>query len=741
MRRPRNLTSAEYFGASHRPAAAPQRGGLRTRLAAWWTPRTRYVTAFGSLAVAGLGSGVVWGSWTRACAGGACPSIAVLEAYRPTQALKVYAADGRLIREVGAEHRTVLGVGEIAPAVRAAFVAVEDKRFYAHGGIDYRRILGALKADILAMRFVEGFSTITMQLARNVWSDKLPSTKSVRRKVREMRVALELERTYTKDRILELYLNQIYLGGSAYGVEAGARRYFSKSAKSLNPAEAALLAAIANVPGHYDPRRYPARALQRRNLVVNLMRDQGYLTADEAESWKAYPLGVSSREDFGDVAPYFVEWVRQQLYARFGNDIYQKGFRVYTTLDLDMQLAAERALEEQLERIENEEYGPYRHPTYQQYLDRDDAEPKHVQTAYLQGALVTLDADSGYVRAMVGGRDFNHSEFNRATQAERQAGSTFKPFVYAAAIRAGRSAAYLVDDAPISHMVPGDTMPWEPQNYEGDFRGPMTLRDGLRLSRNLMAARLGLELGVPAVVGEAVRYGLSTRLPNYPSLSIGAASVIPLEMVSAYTAFATEGVQSAPVGILRVEDAQGNIVWQPQVRRVPVMDEPHMWIVTSMLQDVVDRGTAQGAVRIRGKFAHPAGGKTGTTNDGSDVWFIGFTSELVTGIWIGLDTPQKIKANAAGGVLAAPAWVQLMNEVYERRPAPAGWQRPDDLITREIDNATGYRATNFCPRSVRYFEWFIPGTEPREFCPVHNPLNRIISGVTTTERPRPGDPH
>ncbi|HEX9693180.1 MAG TPA: PBP1A family penicillin-binding protein [Gemmatimonadales bacterium] len=683
----------------------------------------------------GLAAGGAIGSWTRACAGAACPSIGVLESYRPTQALKVYAADGRLIREVGVEHRTVLRFDEIDPTVRAAFVAVEDKRFYQHSGIDFVRALGAAKAVLLALDYVEGFSTITMQLARNVFPDKLPTTKTPRRKLREIQVALEIERTYGKDKILELYLNQIYLGGSAYGVDAGAQRYFGKSARALNVAEAALLAAIANVPGTYDPRRYPDNALRRRNLVLNLMRNQGYLTPDEAEIWKAYPVELSTRESFSDVAPYFVEWVRQQLYARFGNALYERGYRVYTTLDIDMQLAAERALAEQLERIENGEFGRYRHRSYDEYLKSAGSEgAKLTQTPYLQGAVITLDADSGYVRAMVGGRDFRHSEFNRATQAERQSGSTFKPFVFTAAIRAGRTPGYMIDDAPISIMQ-NDTMPWEPQNFDDRFYGPMTMRRGLALSRNLVAIRLGLEIGVQAVVGEAARFGFSTPLPRFPSLFIGAASVIPMEMASAYTAFATVGWQAAPIGILRVEDARGNIVWEPQVRRTQIMDPEHMWFVTSMLQNVIDGGTATAAVRVRGGFRPPAGGKTGTTNDGTDVWFLGFTPEMVTAVWIGLDQPRKIKANAQGGLLAAPAWSAYMREVYEHRASPAPWPRPDRLIAREIDNTTGYLAHPLCPRDVRYWEWFLPGSEPTEVCPIHDRFGRGVSDASGTPAP------
>jgi penicillin-binding protein 1A len=698
----------------------------------WWawfrrSPTAQQRTLLAALGACGLAAGVAWGSWTRACAGGNCPSIGALDAYRPTEALKIYAADGRLITSLGVERRTVVRLDELPPVVPAAFIAIEDKRFFEHHGIDYRRFFGALLTNIVQRRYAQGFSTLTMQLARNVFSEKLPSAKSLARKVREARVALELERTYPKQKILELYLNQIFLGGSAYGVEAAAQAYFGKSAGQLNVAEAALLAAIANQPNYYEPRRHPDRALRRRNLVLNLLRDEGYLSPADAERWKAYPIALSSRQDFGEVAPYFVEWVRQQVYARFGNATFERGYRVYTTLDLDMQVAAERALEDQLRAIEGGSYGVYKHPSYQDYLDQGQPTGDHVVTPYLQGALVTLEANTGYVRAMVGGRDFDDSKFNRATQARRQAGSTFKPFVYSAAIRARIPLSHIIDDAPISRMEPGDSMPWEPQNYEGDFRGPMTLRRGLMLSRNLVAIRLGLELGVPAVRGEAQRYGISTPIPTYPSMFIGSADVIPLEMVSAYTAFATLGMRAAPLGILRVEDGSGEIVWEPQVRRDRVLDSAPAWLLTSVLKDVVDHGTAFNAVRANGKFRLPAGGKTGTTNDGTDVWFIGFTPELVTGVWIGLDQPQKIKARAAGGVLAAPAWVNYMTDVYERRPAPADWQRPDGLINEAIDNTTGYRFTDFCPPQTRVFEWFLPGTEPTEFCPVHSPFRAGIS--------------
>jgi penicillin-binding protein 1A len=361
---------------------------------------------------------------------------------------------------------------------------------------------------------------------------------------------------------------------------------------------------------------------------------------------------------------------------------------------------------------------------------------------YLQGALITMEAENGYVRAMVGGRNYEESKFNRATQALRQPGSTFKPFVYSAAIRANRPASHIIVDSPISIFQPTTGQPWEPRNFEGDYRGPMTLRQGLRTSRNLIAIQLGREIGVNTFVGEALRYKLSTRIPPVPSTAIGGGEVYPIEMVSAYTAFATLGVHAAPLGILRVEDAEGNIVWQPQVRTERIMDREHAWIMNSMLQEVVNvgTGTAYGAIRSRGRFPRSilAGGKTGTTNDGTDVWFMGFTPELVTGIWMGFDRPQRIMDAATGGGLAAPAWVEYMNEVYARRAAPdsALWRRPESLITRQVDKFTGFLATRFCPIHERYQEWYIPGTEPTEYCPYHPDPFRF--GISSSAGGPPG---
>ncbi len=701
------------------------------------SPRARRNLLVGLLAGAAFGLAVLVAAWSRACAGNTCPSIEELGGYDPDQASKVYAADGRLITDLGLERRTVIPLGEMSPYVKTAFLATEDKRFYSHHGIDWYRVFGAIRTNVFALRFAEGFSTITMQLARNIWDEDISGTdKSLRRKLREAHVALDIERKYPKDKILEIYLNQIPLGNGAYGVEAASQRYFGKSVRDLNVAEAATLAAIPKAPTRYNPRRNPNLNIQRRNTVLNLLRDNGLLNAEDTERWKAYPLLLSSHSDFSGVAEYFVEYVRQQLEARFGRELYTSGYRIYTTLDLDIQQAAERALEARLEAIESGADGKFTHETYRQYMESrtDNADNSgRTTTPYLQGLAVTLEAKTGYIRAMVGGRDFDDSKFNRATQALRQPGSTFKPIVYAAALEAGYPLSHVMVDDPLTVELDPTEPPWAPQNYDLEFDGPMTLRRALYLSRNIIAIKLGMELGEQAVISEASKFGITTRVPAFPSIHIGSADVIPLEMIAAYTTFANLGSRTVPNAVLRVEDRSGKIVWQPPVRTVEVMDTLHAWLMTDVLRDVVRHGTAVGSVGARINF--PAGGKTGTTNDGYDVWFIGFTPDMVTGLWIGFDQPKKIKANAQGGVLVGPAWSAMMREVYERRSLPSAWSRPAGLSALDVDKTTGYKATPFCPKDVHYIESFIPGTEPKEFCPVHSPFGSI--GVMGGESPEP----
>src|SRR3990170_2585827 len=715
--------------------------GARVRL----SPRARRSIVVSLLAAVAFGLAVSMAAWNRACAGNSCPSIAELDQYDPNQASKVYAADGRLITDLGQERRTVVPLGEMSPVVKAAFIATEDKRFYEHDGIDWYRVLGAIKNNLFEMRVAEGFSTITMQLARNVWTEDISGRdKSLRRKLREAKVAREIEDKYPKDKILELYLNQIDLGNRAFGVEAASQRYFGKSVRALNVAEAATLAAIPKAPSRYNPRKNPNLSIQRRNTVLNLLRDNELLDPAETERWKAYPLLLSSSSDYSGTAEYFVEFVRQQLDARFGSDLYRSGYRIYTTLDLDTQQAAERALEARLEAIESGADGRFEHPTYQEYqnakADESDERDRRT-TPYLQGLVVTIEAKTGQIRAMIGGRDFDDSKFNRATQALRQPGSTFKPITFSAALEAGYPLSHVMIDDSLSLLIKPDEPPWTPQNYDLEFDGPMTLRRALYLSRNIIAIKLGMEMGEQAVISEATKFGLTTRVPAFPSIHIGSADVIPLEMIAAYTTFANLGSRTVPNAVLRVEDRSGKIVWQPPVRTVEVMDTLHAWLMTDVLRDVVRHGTAIGSVGARINF--PAGGKTGTTNDGFDVWFIGFTPDMVTGLWIGFDQPKKIKANAQGGVLVGPAWSAMMREVYERRSLPAAWSRPAGLSALDVDKTTGYKATPFCPKDVHYIESFLPGTEPVAFCPVHSPFGSIgVMGGEPPEQPQnsPGPP-
>ncbi|HZS61049.1 MAG TPA: PBP1A family penicillin-binding protein [Gemmatimonadaceae bacterium] len=670
------------------------------------------------------------------CRDDRCPSVDVLKGFQPRQTSKLYAADGSFLAELGLERRTLLRLNEIPKPVRDAFVITEDKRFYEHKGIDWNRVFGAMAHDIMRGGFAQGFSTITMQLARNIFPETLTREKTLVRKLKEAKVARAIEARYPKDTILELYLNQIYLGNGAYGVEAAAQRYFGKSARELNLAEAATLAALPKGPERYNPKRFPDRAVTRRNTVIELMRRTGAITDAAASEARAYPLQLARRRESGDVAPYFVEWVRQQLDAQFGRSLYEQGLKVYTTLDPDMQSAADRALEQQLRAIEGGRYGKFPHTTYEQYIARNaSGEQQDVANSpYLQGCFVALEPRTGAVRAMVGGRDFDDSKFNRCTQALRQPGSSFKPIVYADAIQNGRPPSYMVDDSPLS-IPQYDGTEWTPKDDDGKFLGLMTMRRGLYSSRNMVAIRIGMELGPESVIDEARRFGITTPIHPYPSIYIGSEGVYPMEIVSAYSAFANLGQRVAPMAITRVENAKGQVLWEPSAVTVPVMQPTEAWLMVDMMKDVVLHGTAYSATTAAG-FRLPAGGKTGTTNDGNDVWFIGYTADLVAGVWIGMDRPTKIKANAQGGILAAPAWTTFMLEVYRRKPAPPDWPRPDGLVSKDIDRTTGMLRNPYCPTPVIVTEWYLPGTEPIQECNVHSATNTTV-GDTLQHVPVP----
>ncbi len=581
----------------------------------------RKAAALAILVGATFGAGVTWRGWTHVC--DQCPSIAQIYAFEPKEATKLYAADGSLLAELAVERRTPIRMNELPRHVYNAFIAIEDKRFWAHAGVDPWRTARAF-ADFLIKGYgAQGGSSITQQLAGNMFEGSVDRRDiTVRRKLREMRVAIDLERAYSKQEILEAYLNQINFDG-VFGVQAAAERYFAKTAAQLNLPEAALLAAIPRNPAGYNPLRRPERAIGRRNLVLELMAAQGLVSVEDAEAAKAYPLELARGARIEREAPYFVEWVRQRLYDRYGTDIYEKGFRVYTTLDPDLQAVADSALLAQLEWVD-------RHPAFSGVtFEEVRAWPPDslyqvsrggAEMPYLQGMFIALDAATGDVRALVGGRDFGDSEFNRATQALRQPGSVFKPFVYATAIASGIPASEIIYDQPYClENVGGD--PYAPANFEEDFKGPLTLRRALARSINVVAVKLGQRVGEESFAQMAERMGVASRVPRVPSAAIGSVDLRPIEVATAYTTFANVGVRVSPRSILLVESKEGRVLWESPVQRERVLEPDIAWIAQSMLRDAVDQGTGTLAVRSRYAipFTVPVAGKTGTTNDATNV--------------------------------------------------------------------------------------------------------------------------
>ncbi len=672
------------------------------------------------------------GLWTRACAGeGACPSVAVLQGYDPDQASVVLSADGRRLADFGKERRTLLPLKEMSPAVPAAFLAVEDRRFYQHHGVDWWGFARILK-NALTLHGLSGASTITMQLAGNIFPDQIDRSitglRAIPRKIKEMHVAMEIEKHYNKQKILELYLNKIYFGNGAYGVETAAQRYFGKSARSLNVAEAAMLAGLPKNPTRYNPRSHPDYAVYRRNTVIDAMGEVGAITSAETAQWKAYPIALSAKSDFSDVGEYFVEYVRQQLIAAgFGDDLNRGGLTIHTTLDLNIQEAAERSLEAQLERIENNQVpriGKWKHISYQSYLDKKETAGVGGSTSpYLQGAAVVMNPKNGDILAMVGGRDFEDSKFNRAVQAVRQPGSTFKPIMYSAAIEAGLSFDQTFRDQRTFVQMPAGQPAWSPSNYNGKFSDSiLTVREGLWQSLNSIAVQVGETVHPAAVVTMARRFGITTPIDQVPSIYLGSAALHPIELIAGYSTFSNLGYRSLPRAITLVEDRNGKKLLSPEVKTVPVLDANTAWQMNQALQGVIQHGTAYGQVYAAG-FTIPAGGKTGTTNDGKDTWFIGFTKDLVAGVWIGLDDNTPLMSNAQGGLVAAPAWTQMMLNIYQRRRNPGDWEMNDQaLVQVEIDKTTGFRAGPFCPPEVREMRSYAKGAEPKEICPVHTPF-------------------
>jgi 1A family penicillin-binding protein len=581
--------------------------------------------------------------------------------------------------------------------VQQAFIATEDRRFYQHGGLDWRGFFRALVTNLKAGRTREGFSTITMQVARNTFAVRKYPARSLRQKLTELRLSRLIERSLSKQQILELYFNVIYMGNGVYGVEAASRDLFGRSVNQLNLPQAAMLAALPKAPSLYTPRRHPDRAIARRNLVLSLMVKEGYVSANRLPGLQAERLRIARDEwrpkDAND--SYALDAVRAIV-----DSIIQGGtsdivdLTVRTTLDRNAQIAADRAVRRQAAAIQSETG----------------------RRALVQGAMVAIDPRNGDIRALTGGRVYERGNFNRALLAHRQPGSAFKPFVYAAAMAAGYTPSSEVDDDPID-VIQGRNV-WSPSNYNDDYSGRITFRRALIKSANAATVRVSQAVGIPRIIEVAHRNGIVSQLPNVPSMALGSLEVTPIELVTAYAPFANGGFRVKPRLVRSIEAKDNPRLWQQEEGGgTPVMDPRDAYQVTSMLQSVVDYGTGK-VVRDYGATGLIAG-KTGTTNSGTDVWFVGYTPTIVAGFWFGFDNPAPISGDASGGRLAAPAWAEFYMNGWQAVRNSTAWNPPAGMTMKIIDPTTGYLATEWCPASRN--EYYKPGTEPTIPCPVHGP--------------------
>jgi penicillin-binding protein 1A len=654
------------------------------------------------------------------------PQVEQLEHYRPSSITELYDDQGRIIGSFALQRRVVANYNDFPPILSEALISIEDKDFYRHWGVNVWRIAGAAYRDIESGGKVQGASTLTMQLARNLF---LSPDRSFHRKIEEALLAVQIERRFTKEQIFTLYANQIFLGHGAYGFEAASEYYFSKPAKQLTLDEAALLAGLPKAPGLYSPINHPEKAVKRRNLVINAMLEDGKITALQANEARNRPLELKLQHDPNSLAPYFVEEIRRYLENKYGADqVHQGGLRVYTSLDMDLQRAANRAVldglaayerrhgwKDHLDNVLKEKVTltSYQHPDwddepevdgyvhslvlattpgaatvkfgrYTAPLSQADAawtkrklgdilKPGDVvyvkvlslgadgkarvsleQDSGTQGALLAIDNATGAIKAMVGGRDFEESKFNRATQALRQVGSSFKPYVYTAAIDQGARPDDVVLDAPVTFETASG--PYTPHNYDEKFEGAITLRRALAQSRNIPALKIADGLGIKTVIDYAHRFGITSNMPPYLPVALGAAEVTLFEQTSAFSVFPNDGVRITPRYITKVTDYEGRVMEDdfPEVK--DVISARTARIMTSMLREVVQHGTGIAADSMK----YPLAGKTGTTNDFTDAWFIGFSPAMTTGVWIGFDEKKSLGEKESGARAALPIWMDFM---------------------------------------------------------------------------------
>jgi len=669
------------------------------------------------------------------------PSLEQLENYDPDLVTRIYSSDGKILSELFLQKRVFVELNNIPKHMHDAVIASEDRRFYDHWGLSLRSVARAISINILSLSYRQGFSTLTQQLARNLYKT-IGFEDSILRKIKEVITAVQIERTYTKDEILEMYLNTVHFGHGTYGVEAATKRFFGKESNKLSVDESALLVGLLPSPASYSPIRHPERARKRRNTVLRLMKDQKYITHNEHAQYRAMTLESVKELPIRGLAPYFTEYVRRLLEKEdeaLDINIYRDGLKIYTTLDSRLQALAEKVVLDAINtsqsklnnRIINnkEEFELLGHLTIH---DEDSVKMMMQGEAQLykdlrakllvQTAFVAIDPKTGGIMAMIGGRPDYHDQYNRAVQAKRQPGSVFKPFVYTTALENGYTVSQQLLNQPVVLNVQntdGSWVKWKPQNYGGSTGGLTTLREGLRKSLNLISVRIVQQDYAPAeqVKRTAQRMGISTDIRAVDAIALGTSEVIPLELVSAYAAYANKGVYSKPFAITKIEDRYGNIIREYGAVQYEVLSEEIAFLMTNLMQTVMDRGTG-GSARWKYKFTRPAAGKTGTTQGWSDAWFVGFTPQLATGVWFGVDDYQvSLGIGQDGSKAALPTWARFMRDGHDILGMPrVNFQRPSGVIVSEICSVSKKGARKACPVEKEVYK---SGSEPGQKCRIH----------------------
>jgi len=616
------------------------------------------------------------------------PNLDKLEIFQPGEPSILYSDRDEPFAALAPEFRIYMPLGRIPKLLKQAILDAEDAQFYQHGAISLKGMARAAIRNLTSAKLREGGSTITQQLAKGLF---LTPERTLSRKFKEIQLAQEIERRYSKDKILEMYLNTIYFGGGAYGIEAAARTYFSKSVGQLSLTEAALLAGLPKAPSLSSPFNDLKRATMRRDYVLTRMEKEGHIGAAQAKAAMRVPVVLAPFFKGRGMAPAFADYVRKELEPKYGRILLARGgLRVSTTLNLKMQQAATEILRRGIAEIEKS-----------QAAKRKAAAPDQ---AVLEGALVALDPETGEIRAMVGGRDYGRSQFNRAVQARRQPGSAFKPFVYAAAFDRGFTPASLLDDYPISYSIPqnGRMVEWRPENYDRQFRGQVTLRRALEESINVPTVRLLEAVGIEPVISLAHRMGITSELRREYALGLGVSEVSLLELTSAYGVFANRGMRVPPRGVRRVAAPNGDLLQMENTLGERVLREEVAFLVTSVLQGAIERGTAKRA-RIPGRAV---AAKTGTSQDAADLWLVGYTPRLVAGLWAGFDQPRSVGSHESAGRLAAPIWADFMRRALHELP-PETVPIPEGVFTASVNWRTGLPTGPGDPEAIT--EFFIRG--------------------------------